>query len=206
MRRTLRSLFPSGYAWPLAGQFGQVIDALSVSLDRARDFLRGVLTESNPGTADDTLPQWFDQLGITYDETQLKSALRSRARQAFTAVGGQSKSYIESVLQLAYPGVSLTEVEIEPVNMAGVGMVGQMQTTNYQSWIPVSAQDGTYPVYYYRVVGEVSTPYDLNGIQNILDRIAPLTHIAVFDVTVLGITDTAQVGLGVTGLAEVGKE
>jgi hypothetical protein len=85
-------------------------------------------------------------------------------------------------------------------------MTGQMMTTDYQSWVPPAAQDGTYPVYYYRVVGTVSTPYDLKGIQNILDRIAPLTHIAVYDVTVLGVTDTGMVGLGVTGLAEVGKE
>nr|WP_233142895.1 putative phage tail protein [Marispirochaeta aestuarii] len=206
MRSTLRSLFPPGHPWQLFGNIGQLVDALALSLERLREFLMDVITESNPGTATDTLQQWYAQLGITYDPTQSTATLRKRAKQAFTAIGGQSKEYIEAVLQVAYPNVTIEEVEIEPINQVGIGMIGKMVTTDYQSWVPAGAMDGTYPVYYYRVTGEISTPYDLNGIQNILDRIAPLTHTAVYDVTVLGITDTAMVGLGVTGLAEVGKE
>jgi uncharacterized protein YmfQ (DUF2313 family) len=203
--RTLRSLFLRT-RWPLAGNLSALIDALALSIERLRVFLMGILTESNPGTAEEMLEQWYADLGIEYDSTQSTARLRKRARAAYTAGGGQSKDYIESVLQIAYPNVSLEETIVENDNMVGVGTVGQIMTTDYQSWVPPAAQDGTYPVYYYRVVGTVSTPYDLKGIQNILDRIAPLTHIAVYDVTVLGITDTGMVGLGVTGLMEVGKE
>jgi uncharacterized protein YmfQ (DUF2313 family) len=203
--RTLRSLFLRT-PWPLSDNLGALIDALALSIERLRVFLMDVLAESNPGTADETLRQWYADLGIAYDPTQSKAVLRKLARATYSAVGGQSRQYIESVLQIAYPNVSLEETIIETENMAGVGMAGQMMATDYYSWVPPAAQDGTYPVYYYRVTGTVSTPYDLNGIQNILDRIAPLTHIAVYDVTVLGITDTGMAGLGVAGLAEAGKE
>jgi len=205
MRSALRSAFPRGLTWLLTGSLGNLIDALAESLERLRVFLMAVITEGNPGTADDTLQQWYAQLGISYDSTQDKSVLRRRARQAFTAIGGQSKEYIESILQVAYPNVTLEEYQSEPDNMVGYGVVGQMFVTSYPSWIPVGAQDGTYPVYYYRVTGEVSTAYDLTGVQNILERIAPLTHIAVYNVTVLELSKTSETGLAMVGLAEVGR-
>ena len=205
MRSTLRSLFPPGHPWQLFGNIGQLIDGLALSLERLRVFLMDVITESNPGTATDTLQQWYAQLGITYDQTQSTATLRKRAKQAFTAIGGQSKEYIEAVLQVAYPNITIEEFVSEPDNMVGYGMVGQMVVTGYPSWIPAGAMDGTYPVYYYRVTGEVNTAYDLKGIQNILNRVAPLTHIAVYSVTVLELSKTSEVGLGVVGLAEVGR-
>ena len=93
--------------------FSALVDALAVSFERLRVFLRGVLTESNPGTAVDTLPEWYTQLEISYDPTQLTDVLQRRAQQAHTSVGGSSIGYLNEQLQIAYPDVFLQEVFID---------------------------------------------------------------------------------------------
>jgi uncharacterized protein YmfQ (DUF2313 family) len=206
MHKSLLGSLPPGHPWKASGQFGNLIEALSLSLERVRDFLRGVLTENRPSSAVDTLPEWYARLGITYDVSQTLAARQNRAKQEFSAIGGVNKIYVERILQISYPNVEL-EAAIIPTNlMAGVAKAGRAMATGYPSWIPLEGQDGSYPVFYYRVIGEVQTPYDLKGVRNILDRIAIAEQEPVFEITVLGITDTGRAGLAVAGLAEAGKE
>ncbi len=205
MKQTFRSLFPHGHPWSLMGIFGSVIDALSLSLDRVRDFLADVKTESNPGMAVDTLQEWYSQLGIKYDSTQTLDTRQKRASQAYSSIGGQNKDYIEEQIQIAYPDVYLIEYETNPENMVGLGMVGLMQVSNYPSWLSFPPADGTYPVHYYRVAGEVDDISDLNGLKNLLSRIAPLTHEPVFEITIRNQSATGEVGLAMAGLAQVGR-
>ena len=88
MKRVLRLLFPPGHAWKLPGTLGDLVDALAESFARLRLFFRGILTESLPGTAEDTLSEWYETLGLKYDPTQGLSARQARADQAYTSVGG----------------------------------------------------------------------------------------------------------------------
>lgn len=201
----LKKLFPPGSPWSLKGQFGNVVRAIAATFGRAYEFAAGVVDESLPSTVTDTFERWFDRLGIIYDPTQTTETKRRKIRQSYTAVGGQDKAYIEGVLQEAYPDLSLAEPDFTTDNMTGIGMVGEMQTTDYASWVPAGAQDGSYPVEYYRVVGQVESTYDRNGAQAILDRIAPAHLSAVFDIEILNATKTSEVGLAVVGLAQVGR-
>ena len=207
MQRSFKSLFPGGPPWRFSGVFGSVLDAVGLSLDRMREFLWGVVTESNPGSADDTLREWYAQLGLNYDPTQTLKKRQARARSAYTAIGGQSKDYLDSIIQRTYPNVFLDEVIIESDNQVGVGVAGLMVASDYPSWVPTEElDDGEWHVMYYQVRGQVDTILDLTALQDILDRIAPAYLEPVFNVDVLSITDTAQAGLGVSGLARSGKE
>lgn len=205
IKKALRLLFPSGHAWTLTGTLGDMVDALAESFSRVRTFFRGVLTESLPGTADDTLPEWYEALGLTYDETLSLADRQARADQSYTSVGGQNKDYLEEQIQRAYPDVYLVEVDIVIANMVGIGMVGHMQTQSYPSWLTPPPTDGSFPVHYYQVKGEVDDAVDLKGLENLLSRIAPLTHEPVWQITIRNQTATSEAGLGMAGLAQAGR-
>lgn len=207
VRKTLRNLLPTGHPWRLPGLFGDFVDALSLSLDRVKTFFDGVITESNPGSAEDTLSEWYAQLGIKYDPTQTLNKRQERARSAYTAIGGQSKDYIESQLQKAYPGVFLDEVNVNFSMQTGAGVAGVLVASDYPSWVPAGdLSDGDWHVFYYQVRGEIQTIKDLAGLNDLLDRIAPAYLEPVYNVDILSTTDTAQAGLATSGLARSGKE
>jgi hypothetical protein len=202
--KSFRSLLPP--SWRLGVDLRAVIEALGLSFDRMRTLLRGVLTESNPSTAVDTLPEWYDQLGLIYDVTQTLAVRQARAKQAYSSLGGQSIGYLNEQLQIAYPDVYLEEIYVDNENMVGYGMVGLMMVYDYPTWITSPPTDGTYPNFYYRVLGEVDDTYDLNGIKNLLSRIMPAPYEPVFAVTIRNLTPTGQVGIGMVGLMMVGRE
>jgi uncharacterized protein YmfQ (DUF2313 family) len=203
MNKSLRGHLPK---WRLGFDFRAVIDALAVSYSRLRLFFRGILTESNPGTAEDTLSEWYEQLGIHYDSTKDIESLQRRARQAYSTIGGQAIGYLTEKVQEAYPDVELEEVFIEPEFMVGSGMVGDMMVRDYPTWIASPPTDGEYPNFYYRVTGAVDDTWDLYGVENLLDRIMPAPYEPNFAITIRNISETGMVGLGMVGLMMVGKE
>ncbi len=205
MNKCFKTLFPKGQPWMFPTYFKAVRDALAMELDRVRDFLFEVIAESNPGTATETLQEWFEQLNIKYDSTQSIANLRKRASQVYSSIGGQTRAYIEAQVQKLYPDITIAEYEVYFDGMAGLGMAGLMMASSYPSWLSSPPTDGSYPVYYYRVDGEVDDISDLNNIKNLLDRIAPLTHEPVFSVTIRNQTATAEAGLAMAGLAQAGR-
>ena len=207
-QRSFRAHLPGGPAWRLATTFRAVIDALGLAFDRMREFITvEIIKESLPSTAEDTLSDWFTMLGIPYDSTQTLATRRARAKQAWTATGGQSLDYLNGIIQIAFPDVEIQGVfGYYPTEyMVGIGMVGQMQVTDYPSWLSPAPTDGSYPFAYYRVIGEVPDTSDLNRILGLLDRIAPAEMEPVLDITVTNLTPTAEAGLGMVGLAQVGR-
>lgn len=208
VHRSLRGLFPGGSPWTLSGNLGAVVEALGIFFERVRDYHRGVLTESNPGTATDTLERWYRALGLPYDATLTLAQWQAVARQQRTALGGQNLDYLNSVLQEAYPDVEIEQVTefVDPSSMAGAGQAGLMQATSYPSWLSPTPTDGSFPVAYYRVVGTVATTSDVTTITGLLDRIAPAEMEPVFAVTILDLTETAEAGLAMAGLAEAGRD
>lgn len=207
MQRTLRQLLPTGSPWQLAPTFRSVVDALGLSLGRARTFVDAARDESIPSRADATLAQWYQMLGLPYDATQTLSTRRALARQAYTATGGQSLAYLNGVIQIAFPDVELEPASAyyEPVEGAGEGEAGVMFATSYPSWLTPTPTDGSWPWAYYRVVGEVNIVPDLARLLGLLDRIAPAEMEPVLAVDIRSLTETAQAGLGMTGLMEAGR-
>lgn len=207
MTRALKNLLPDGHAWRLPTTFRSVVEALGTSLERARVVAQAIVDESLPSSADETLPEWFDMLGLPYDATQTLDTRRNRARQSWTAVGGQNLDYLNDTIQIAFPNVEIRTVSgyFATENMVGAGMVGQMQVTSYPSWLVTEPTDGSYPYATYRVVGEVPDTSDLTRLLGLLDRIAPAEMEPVLEITVLNVTPTAEAGLAMVGLAQVGR-
>jgi len=204
MEKSLKGLFPPD--WNLIDDLKAVIESLSLSFERMRVFLNGVLDESNPSTAVETLEEWFNQEGIIYDSTQSTARLQELANQSYSNAGGQDPDYLNTQLQKAFPDVQLQEVFIAPEFQAGFGMAGLMMASNYPVWLVPTPTDGSYPNFYFRVVGEVDFVSDLNRIQNLLDKIMPVPYEPVYAVTILNLTPSAMAGLGMSGLMMAGRE
>jgi len=204
MEKSLKGLFPPD--WNLIDDLKAVIESLSLSFERMRVFLNGVLDESNPSTAVETLEEWFNQEGIIYDSTQSTARLQELANQSYSNAGGQDPDYLNTQLQKAFPDVQLQEVFIAPEFQAGFGMAGLMMASSYPSWLTPTPTDGSYPNFYFQVVGEVDEVSDLNRITNLLDKIMPVPYEPVFSVTIRNLTPSAMAGLGMSGLMMAGRE
>jgi hypothetical protein len=184
-----------------------VVDAVGSNLGELRDYVIGAVTNALPGTAEVTLPEWYEMLGIPYDETQTLKTRQDRAQQQWTAVGGQSLDYLNGVIQIAYPDVEieLTAPFATPDSMAGFGEAGRMEARSYPSWLTPVPTDGSFPSAYYRVIGEVPDVSDLSRLLGLLGRIAPAEMEPVLAITVLNLTPAAEAGLGMSGLMEAGR-
>ena len=188
--RSLRLLFPRGFAWRLPGTSGTLVDALALSVDRLRLFARGVIAESLPGMADATLREWYAALDLPYDASLPLAARRARIAGAYTATGGQSFLYLQDRLQAELSDLYLQEAAIEDEGVAavaGVGRAGLMR-----------AGAGN-PLHMFSVLGFVDTTDEYNRMLAILARIFPL-HLQA----ILGVSITAYLGLARAGIAKAG--
>jgi hypothetical protein len=197
-------MFPGGHPWTFIKEFGAIIKGIGKSIGRAIQYVDQSKNEANPLMANDTLPDWYSALGIRYDETQTLVNRQRRASQVFTAIGGQSLDYVQSRVQVAFPDITLEEYKLPYTNMVGLGMVGQMQVTDYPGWIPAPSQDGTYPIYLYKVTGTVENVFQFLQLQDILVKIAPLRLEPVF-VDINFEFELGVVGLGQVGAMQVGR-
>lgn len=203
MTKSFRTALPD---FKVGETFGDILDALSLSLERVRVFLRGVMTESNPGTAEDTLPEWYAELGITYDSTLSLDARQKQARQKWTATGGQYLDFLNSQIQIAFPDVEIVKIVIDESDMCGTGETGDMECAGYPSWLTTIPTDGTEVTAYYYVTGDLDNDEDLTRLEGLLERIAPAEMEPVYSITVASETDTSQSGIAVCGYAECNAE
>jgi len=205
-KKALRNSFPPGSPWTLKGAFGSLVDAIGNVLDKHKTYAHGTVTESLPGTAEDTLREWYAQLGLLYDSTRSIESLQQRANQQWSSAGRQDKDYLEAQLQKAFPDTEIQEIKYNTDNMVGHGMVGKMQVTDgYPAWLSFRPTDGSFASFDFRVVGSVSTNGDFKAMRNLIQRIKPATHRVTYDIEILNQTATSEVGLGMVGLAQVGR-
>lgn len=203
--KTLRRLLPVGVFGP---RLVAVLEALALSIGRVREYLAETVREAGPGTATETLPDWYAELGLSYDATQTLATRRTRAVQAERVGAGQSLGALNEVIQVAFPDVQLEPVRFTPTQMAGRGVAGRMMAQSYPSWYPPGApRDGSYPVAYYRVTGAVDDAAARSALLNLLDRVAPAEMEPVIGGLVIrNQTATAAAGLGMAGLMQAGRE
>jgi hypothetical protein len=182
-----------------------LLDAIAASIQRARDAVAAIISESNPGTAQTTLAEWYATLGLRYDATLNLDTRQALARQAYISIGGQSLSALNSVIQVAFSDVQIEPVRVSTGFMVGVGMVGLMEVTDYPSWYS-GPTDGTYPIAFYRVTGEVNDAAERTALLNLLDRIAPAEmEPETGSLVIRNQTATGEVGLAMVGLGQVGR-
>jgi phage tail protein X len=201
MTRVIRRLIPLR----IGAKFRAVVDAIAASVETLYQTIRAIVTEANPGTAEDTLEQWYEMLGLRYDSTLRLATRQALARQGYVSIGGQSLADLNAAIQVAFPDVEIEPVRVEETSVVGVAMVGRMEVTDYPSWYSGST-DGTYPIAYYRVTGEVNDAAERTALLNLLDRIAPAEmEPNTGSLVIRNQTETAEVGLAMVGLAQVGR-
>lgn len=201
----LKSLFPKGSSWNILGEFGKLINGIATSINRVYEYGYFTLKESSTLTTTDLIQNYFDAFGLENNPSLTINEKRNLLNSYYIGTGGQSKSYIQTQIQKVFPSITLEEYSLNPRSMIGLGMVGQLQTESYPSWIPLINQDGTYPMYLYKVAGTVSSVKEYLILQDLLKRYAPLTHQPIF-VNIQFNYISGIVGVGQTGIMEVGRE
>ena len=201
----IKSLFPKGSSWNILGEFGKLINGIATSINRVYEYGYFTLQESNTLTATDLIQNYFDAFGLQNDPSLTINEKRNLLNSYYIGTGGQSKSYIQTQIQKVFPSITLEEYSLNVSSMVGLGMVGQLQTENYPSWIPLINQDGSFPMYFYKVLGTVSSVKEYLILQDLLKRYAPLTHQPIF-VNIQFNYISGMVGVGQTGIMEVGRE
>lgn len=202
IKRALRLSLPQRIFGP---RIVAVFDAVGANLQKAYDAAAAVIRESIPSRATDTLPLWYDQLGLRYDSTLTLTVRQGLARQAYVTIGGQNLVSLNAAIQIAFPNVYLDVILLDTGTMVGAGQVGIMQTTDYYGWYP-GVTDGSAQIDFYRVLGNVENQQEFLALLNLLSRIAPAHMEAVTgQLVILNITPTSETGLAMVGLAEVGR-
>jgi len=202
--RLITSLLPEGLVFKLFGDFKNVMLGISDTIERAKLYAKNTINESQPINAVDTLESWYRALNIKYDPTETTRNLQLRISQVATAIGGQNITYLRERVNIAFPEIQIDEFNAPAQNMIGLGMVGQMQVSDYADWIPNEFQDGTYPMGLFRVTGKVDSQIQYLQLQDIIARYFPLRLQPVF-VDITFIQQSGVVGIGVVGLMEVGR-
>jgi len=202
MTKVIRRLLPPRLFGPT---FLSAIDAVSASIETARQFLAQTVDESIPSRATDSLPDWYAQLGLKYDSSLSLETRRAFASQQYTTAGGQSKSAMEESIQAVFPRINLDTPDYPIANRAGVGVAGLMRAMDYPSWY-TGAEDGEYPIPYFFVQGAVVTQFGYDRLQGFIERIQPAEMEPVYSVTIDTTTPTARSGRALTGLARSGRE
>lgn len=198
VRRALRQLIPQSV-------FGErlliVVDALANAMEAAYQAARGIVRESIPSRATETLDRWFRMLNIPFDPTLPEDLNQRLARQAWTASGGQSKDALDAQIQVAFPDVEITQVTIDLSEMVPLAECGVVQCFDYPSWYG-GPKTGEEPVAYYFVTGEIEQFEELQRLTGLISRIGPAEMEPVFQISVASDTETSQAGIAQCNLAE----
>lgn len=188
----LKSLWPRGRLSidaPLVG-------GLSDSVADLRTSSRGLLSESWPGTAVDTLPEWHTTLGVIYDPLARSVADQQTMLAAMmTGKGGSSLTQLQAQFDKEFGGrVVVSEAYL--TGITGLALCGLARCG-------VSS-----PIIYalgYNVTGTIYSSTEAARVAAIIKRYGPahLTPNSLLSdpsAVVVGI-----VGLGRTGLARTGR-
>ena len=194
---TLRRHLPAGQPWEAKGTFWSLLDALGLSLDRLRAYLLGVVTNSRPKTAVDTLSDWCADLGIAYDPTQTVTRLQTRLSGQITAVGGQSSGYLQAQIQKELPNIVVVQVLLHPGSRLGIARCG-VATCNGAGSLPGAA------IYYYYVRGTVQDHDEYGRLVGLVERLMPKHLEPIFQVAILSDNAIGRLGLAVVGRARLG--
>ena len=101
-------------------QMRQALDGVGLSLDRAREFLKEIQTESRPGLATDyTIDLWLEALGISMPSDATLGDKRAAAETAYASPGSQSIGYIRDKINARFPNVTITETSTTAYTMGG---------------------------------------------------------------------------------------
>lgn len=109
VQKALSLSFPKGRLWKFIGDAQNLIIGISLQFQAAKDQIDAAVTESFPGTAVETLPEWHEALGVKYDSTLPIDKQQKMLASIKTASGTATKPGLELQISKEYTGLTLTE-------------------------------------------------------------------------------------------------
>ncbi len=108
---------------------------VGVYLDRVFLDLAKIIKESNPGTSNETLPEWAKDYALPL-------SIGSRGvRNTFASTGGQSLEYLQDAVSAEFPNITITETGVLTYEVSG-----SVLTTNDRIRLE-SVIDRIFPLY-----------------------------------------------------------
>lgn len=193
MINLVEKLIPKkGFLWRLLpGYFQDLLNGLNEEPKRLRDFLKSVLREMNPGTAIDTQPDWYQQFGLTYNDTKSLAEKQAETLERYIALGDQDIIYLQDQVDKAgFSDVTLVEsgLPASKNNVCGPAICGKAVCWS-------GAGLGADWIWHYLVNGEVDNDQEYLRLRTLLQKLAPGHLIPVFNIVA---------SLNVCGPAECG--
>ena len=191
----LTSLLPRGRL-RLRRDGQAIIGGIADAVEDLKTSGRSLLTESWPGTAVDTLPQWHATMGIAYDPTARSVAEQQTMLAAMeSAQGGSTLALLQAQLDKEFGG----RVVVSEAYVTGVSGVAKSGLTRCGLASSIVYTLG------YDVTGTVYSSTEAARVAAILARYAPAHLEPNSLLTDLSATSIALAGLARTGIARTGK-
>ena len=198
MERTLKRLFPPGRAWWLPGNMGLLVEALAVSLETARAFIRAIIAESVPWTAISMLQEWHAALGVRYDSSQSVAFQQRMLDAVQTAPGNTTLNALNAQIQKELADVTFSEIAYGgTTSIAGESECGSDECNS-----DVPGTDAN--PYSYLVSGTVENDAEAGRVISVIAHFAPLHLTATSALVILSDTGTTECGIATCGIEECG--
>jgi len=172
--KALKKLFPAGLAWKQLAFFIQALrSGSSIQINESRIFLKDLQREFLPITADDTIQEWFELLGLTYDGTKTLEDLQIEATSRYIQIGGQWEEYIEGIIHdagftgidIIGQGIMIPEIQS---SVCGVALCGDAVCQNFEN----GGHDSTWWAYFI-VSGLISGDQSSFILDNLVNFLRP---------------------------------
>lgn len=196
--RMLKRLFPPGRAWWLPGNMGLLVEALVISLETVRQFIRAAIAESVPWTAQAMLEEWHQALGARYDSTQTAAFMQRMLDAIQTAIGSSTLNALNLQLQKEMSGITIYEIMTAgPSSICGEAECGADECNSIVTGEEINP-------FQYLVNGTVQNDAEAARVASVIAHFAPLHLIPQSSLTILTDTGTTEAGLDTCGIAECG--
>ena len=195
MFNLVEKLIPKkGYLWRIfSGYFRDLLSGLNEEPKRIRTFFKAVVAETNPGTAIDTQPDWYQQFGLTYNETKSLAEKQAETLERYIALGDQDIIYLQDQLNKA-GFYDITLIENLPVIDDENNECGEAECGAAICWAGGGYGDDW--IFHYYVNGTVDNDQELIRLKTLLQKLAPGHLVPVYGVSasdnVCGFAETGE--------------
>lgn len=173
INQALKILLPPRLVDTEQGDTSAFIDGTARAIDRVRQYISDVRSESRPISAVSTLREWYRALDIVYNPSEPLSVRQRRIATIFTSIGGQDPDYLRRQLQLEFPNVDFEERTGDPPD----------------EWA------------FYSLTGDVDTEQERSELLTLVARLFP-AHLEYIDLVEVAETfNWAVTGVGRVGVA-----
>ena len=200
IKSVLYRLLPIGRPWNFILYLKAFYESLSLNIERLKADISTLPTEGLPMQSDYILKEYANVLNLFIPENTPNDIIKGYIMSLYTATGGTDLEYIEKQIKLAFPNISISDsiegVAPNETSYIGVGVVGCMIVgrERLDNW------DNFY------ITGTVPNVRDLYKLMTLVEKLAPLNCVPIYNVVSIIGRDSCITGLGIVGQSIVGRD